>query len=86
MAQYKLLQKWFGAESGTSATSSGLWNVGEIINMDLDFPAPEFMEPYGSGPHNQAPRKFDIPGYEDLPLHKRAESWSAQASTGNFRR
>ena len=65
MAQYVVLKKCF------LGSPPRIYEPGEIINYDGV--APEFMKPVGAGPHNQAPRRFDNPAWEGIPLLKRAE-------------
>ena len=81
MAQYEVLRKCF--LTGLT-TGQRICNVGELVEYDDSIiPSnPDVMEPVGEGPHNLAHRRFDIPGYENLPLHKRAETWGAGGRSG----
>lgn len=78
MAKYKVLEKCFLPSAKTGLRQ---YNVGEVIEYDGE--APECLEPFGTGSHKMESRKFDLPGYEQAPLLKRAETAHGIASLQN---
>ena len=69
MAKYEVLNRCFLQE--TRASGPRIYEPGEII--EYDGVAGENLKPVGAGPHQVAPRKFDNPAWDGIPLIKRAE-------------